>query len=159
MIKLPEHIKIEEVPLEKRYRSVTAGLTRRIKILYEAIYEKYGDDGLDLIRGVGDKYAREIAERAKKTIDATNLEAVALYLIRIFNTVRGNGEVVEFSDKRVVIRVHQCPYPWETVEMCEADTQMEKSVVEALADNLCYRIGKSLPKGDPFCDHIIEVKD
>jgi hypothetical protein len=66
MIQLPDDIKIEEVPIEKRYKSVTAGLIRRIKILYDAIYEKYGEDGLDLIRDVGKKYGLEIAERAKK---------------------------------------------------------------------------------------------
>ena len=50
MIELPENVKIEEVPIEKRYKSVTAGLVRRIKILYDAIYEKYGEDGLSLIK-------------------------------------------------------------------------------------------------------------
>jgi hypothetical protein len=160
MIELPEDKKdkFEEVPIEKRYRSVTAGLTRRIKILYETIYEKYGDDGLDLIREVGKKYGTEIAERAKKSVKENDLESVALYIIRVFNTVRGNGEIVEFSDKRVVIRVRACPYPWETPEMCEAHTQMEKSLVESLGKDLCYRVDKSIPKGDPYCDHIIEFR-
>jgi len=159
MIELPENKKIEEVPIEKRYRSVTAGLTRRIKILYDAIYEKFGNEGLDLIREVGDKYGREIAERAREKIKDGDLESVALYVIRVFNTVRGNGKVVEFSDKRVVIRVRECPYPWETPEMCEAHTQMEKTLVETLGKNLRYRIEKSIPKGDSYCDHVIEIID
>ena len=158
MIDVPEHITFEEVPLEKRYKSVTAGLVRRIKILYEAIYEKYGEDGLDLIREVGNKYGLEIAERAKKKVKHDDIESVALYVIRIFNTLRGNGKVVEFSDKRVVIRVWECPYPWEKPEVCQAHTQMEKTLVETLGTNLCYRISKSIPKGDPYCDHIIEYK-
>jgi hypothetical protein len=158
MIELPENIKLEEVPIEKRYRSVTAGLTRRIKILYDTIYEKYGSDGLDLIREVGNTYGSEIAERAKKTLKDNDLKSVALYVIRIFNNVRGRGKVVEFSDKRVVIRVWECPYPWEKQEMCEAHTQMEKKLVESLGQNLCYRIDKSLPKGDPYCDHVIEIR-
>ncbi|MCK5057275.1 MAG: L-2-amino-thiazoline-4-carboxylic acid hydrolase [Candidatus Aminicenantes bacterium] len=159
MIELPEHIQIEEVPIEKRYRSVTAGLIRRIKILYDAIYKKFGKEGLDLIREVGDEYGREIAERARKKVKAGDLESVALYVIRIFNTLRGNGEVVEFSDKRVVIRVRECPYPWETPEMCEAHTRMEKTLVETLGKNLRYRIDKSIPKGDSYCDHVIEIID
>jgi len=53
MIELPKGISIEDVPIEKRYKSVTAGLTRRIKILYEAIFKKYGDEGLELIRDTG----------------------------------------------------------------------------------------------------------
>jgi len=31
-------------------------------------------------------------------------------------------------------------------------------VVERLAPNLTYRIGKSIPAGDSYCEHIIEVK-
>ena len=158
MIELPKNVTIEEVPIEKRYKSVTAGLVRRIKLLYEAIYDKYGDDGLELIRDVGRKYGTEIAERAKKRVKDDDIESVARYVIRIFNTLRGNGKVVEFSDKRVVIRVWECPYPWEKPEVCEAHTQMEKTLVESLGKNLCYRISKSIPKGDPYCDHIIEYK-
>lgn len=157
MIELPENIEIEEVPIEKRYKSVTAGLVRRIKILYDAIYEKYGDDGLELIKDVGRKYGMEIAERAKKSVKPDDLESAARYVIRIFNTLRGSGKVVEFSDNRVIIRVWECPYPWEKPEVCEAHTQMEKTLVEALGKNLSYRISKSIPKGDPYCDHIIET--
>ncbi|UCH96142.1 MAG: hypothetical protein JSV88_04610 [Candidatus Aminicenantes bacterium] len=159
MIQLPDGVKIEEVPIEKRYKSVTAGLVRRIKILYEAIYEKYGEDGLNLIREVGRRYGLEIAVRAKKRVKPDDLESVALYVIRIFNTLRGNGKVVEFSDKRVVIRVWDCPYQWNKPEVCEAHTRMEKTLVEALGKNLCYRISKSIPGGDPYCDHIIEYKE
>ena len=156
MIVLPENVTIETVPVEKRYRSVTAGLTRRIKILYETIYKRFGNDGLELIRDVGSRYALEIAERARQKVIYNDLTSVTFYIIRIFNTLRGNGEVVEFTDKRAVIRVFQCPYQWQTTEMCEAHTQMEKKLVETLGKNLSYSIGKSIPKGDNYCDHCIE---
>ena len=133
-------------------------MTRRIKILYEAIYKKFGEEGLDLIKEVGDMYGKEIAERGKKKVKSGDIESVARYVIRIFNTVRGNGKVVEYSDKRIVIRVWKCPYPWETPEMCEAHTQMEKTLVENLGENLCYKIPRSIPRGDPYCDHVIEYK-
>ena len=158
MIELPENIHIEDDPLEKRYRRVTAGLVRRIKILYEGIFERYGEEGLELIRGVGVRYGKEIAERAKGKVIFDDLKSVALYVIRIFNTLRGNGQVVEFSDQRVVIRVWECPYPWETVAMCEAHTQMEKTLVESLGDHLRYRITRSIPRGDAYCDHVIEIQ-
>ncbi len=159
MIKLPEGITVDEIPIEKRYKSVTAGLIRRIKLLYEAVYERFGAEGLNLIKEVSDGYGAEIAERAKSKVKMNDLKSVALYVIKVFNTLRGNGEVVEFSDKRIVIRVAECPYPWTTPEVCEAHTQMEKTLVESLGKNLRYRIGKSLPKGDAYCDHIIEVVD
>ncbi len=158
MIELPENVAIEEIPIEKRYKSVTAGLIRRIKILYDAVYDKYGTDGLDLIRDVGRKYGLEIAERAKKNVKPDDIESIALYVIRIFNTLRGNGKVVEFSKERVVIRVWECPYRWDRPEVCEAHTQMEKTLVETLGESLCYWISRSIPQGDSCCDHIIEYK-
>lgn len=159
MIELPEGISVEDVPIEHRYRSVTRGLVRRIKILYEAIYQKYGNDGLDLIADVGRSYALEIAERARKKLTSDDIESVALYVVRVFNTIRGQGKVVEFSKKRVVIRVYECPYPWEDAAVCEAHTTMEKTLVEALGKDLIYSIPRSIPKGDPYCDHVIEYAD
>jgi hypothetical protein len=159
MIKLPEHINIDEVPIEKRYRSVTAGLTRRIKLLYETIEKRFGAKGLKLIRDVGHQYGLEIAERAKKRVKGGDLESVALYVIRVFNTLQGKGKVVEFSDRRVVIRVWECPYRWQSAAMCEAHTQMEKTLVENLGPTLCYRVDDSIPKGDAYCDHVIEIKN
>jgi hypothetical protein len=35
---------------------------------------------------------------------------------------------------------------------------MEKTVVETLNPKLVYRIGKSIPNGDKYCEHIIEIK-
>jgi len=159
MIKLPEHIKIEDVPIEKRYKSITAGLVHRIKLLYEAVYEKFGEEGLALIREVGHNYGLEIAERARKSGVGDDIESVAHYVIRIFNTMRGEGEVVEFTGRAVRIRVYRCPYPWECPEVCEAHTQMEKTLVETLGKNLSYTIPKCIPRGDPYCDHLIEYKE
>lgn len=157
MIELPENIKIDEVPVEKKYRSVVAGLTRRIKFLYEAVQDRFGEQGLDLIRDVGHKYGEEIAQRAKARVKTGDIKSIALYVIRVFNTLQGNGKVVEFSNKRIVIRVWECPYHWKTSAMCEAHTQMEKTLVETLGPDLCYRISCSIPKGDSFCDHVIEL--
>ena len=32
---------------------------------------------------------------------------------------------------------------------------MERTVVEELNPDLTYRIGKSIPAGDPYCEHIL----
>jgi hypothetical protein len=42
--------------------------------------------------------------------------------------------------------------------MCRAHTTMEKTVVEDLNPALVYRIGKSTPAGDAYCEHILELK-
>jgi hypothetical protein len=156
LIELPSGVRIKEVPVEKRYRSSTSALMDRIRRLYEEIYSRFGSDGLGLIRDVSSEFGREIARRGRKKIQGGDARSVALYLVRIFNNVRGEGKVVEWGDRRVVIRVHKCPYPFDKPEICDAHTAMERAVVEELGDDLKYCIEKSIPMGDPFCDHVIE---
>ncbi|TET47183.1 hypothetical protein E3J62_02260 [candidate division TA06 bacterium] len=156
MVELPEGVRIEEVPVEKRYRSATSALMNRVRRLYEEIYSRFGDEGLELIRDVSAQFGKEIAERAKKRVKESDAKSVALYIIRIFNNVRGEGKVVEWGENRVVIRVNRCPYPFESPELCDAHTTMERVVVETLGDGLRYYIEKSIPRGDSYCDHVIE---
>jgi hypothetical protein len=39
--------------------------------------------------------------------------------------------------------------------ICEAHTCMEKTLVKTLDEDLDYRIGRSIPKGDSCCEHIL----
>jgi hypothetical protein len=155
MIKLPPHVMIEEQPLDARYRGVLRGLLTRIKWLYEALYAKYGDDGLELIREVSSEYGRKVAERARGEGRPWDQTTVGLYLVKVFNNMRSEGEVTEFNGKRVAIMVHRCPYPFESREICAAHTAMEHALVKGLNPCLEYRIEKSVPAGDSFCLHVL----
>ena len=88
MIKLPQNIKIEEIPLDAMYRSVLRGLLTRIKVLYEAINKRYGDDGLDLIREVSEQYGNEIAKRVRGNDEPWDINKVGLFLVKVFNNLR-----------------------------------------------------------------------
>ncbi len=158
MIKLPDNIIVDEVPLDIMYRGVLSGLLTRIKGLYEAIYDRYGEDGLELIREVSINYGRQIAELARKQDDPWDIQKVGLYLIKIFNNMRSEGEVTEFNDKRVSIMVPTCPYPFESTKICAAHTSMERALVKGLNPQLDYIIGKSVPEGDPHCLHVLTIK-
>jgi hypothetical protein len=35
---------------------------------------------------------------------------------------------------------------------------MEEALVAALDDDLDYRVGRSIPQGDPSCEHILSRK-
>jgi len=155
MIKLPPGIKVDERPLDIRYRGVLRGLQTRIKKLYDAIYKRYGDDGLDLIREISSDYGNEIAHKALKGGEHWDIQRVGLYLVKVFNNMRSNGEVTEFNDKRVAIMVPCCPYPFEDVKICAAHTSMERALVRGLNPALDYRIEKSVPAGDPCCLHVL----
>jgi predicted ArsR family transcriptional regulator len=155
MIKVPKDVQIDEIPLEKMYSSVLRGLLSRIKILYEAIYKRFGNDGLDLIREVSSSYGNEIANRVRGKDESWDIKKVGLFLIKVFNNMRAEGEVTEFGKNRVSIMVPQCPYPFEDTEICTAHTAMENALVKGLNSKLDYSIEKSIPAGDSFCLHVL----
>jgi len=159
VIKLPNHIKIDEIPLEARYRGVLKGLLTRIKGLYEAIYARYGEDGLELIREVSTAYGNDVATHVRKGGDPWDIREVGLYLVKVFNNMRSEGEVTEFTENRVAIMVPCCPYPFEDKVICAAHTSMERALVKGLNPELEYIIEKSVPAGDPYCLHVLTLKE
>jgi len=156
MIKLPKNVQIEEIPIEAKYRSVLRGLLSRIKVLYEAIYTRYGDDGLDLIREVSEKYGNEIAKRVRGSDEFWDIKKVGLFLVKVFNNMQAEGEVTEFGKSRISIMVPKCPYPFKDKKICSAHTSMECALVKGLNPELEYYIEKSVPAGDSFCLHVLK---
>jgi hypothetical protein len=147
--------------LKQVYRSAVSGLYGRLRSNYDFLYQRFGDDGLNLIAEMSRDYGISVANRAKAKLTNNSLASVAEYLIRIFDTVsRGRDMLtkIEKDKKKVVIRVNRCPLDFDNPKMCLAHTTMEKTVVEALNPNLTYRIGKSIPAGDSYCEHIVEQK-
>ena len=155
MIKLPDGLTIPDVPLDIRYRGALKGLLERIRRLYESIYKNYGNDGLTLIRQTSEGYGADIAQRARKDEEAWDIERVGLYLVKVFNNMRSDGEVTERSGNRFAILVPRCPYPFDRPEICAAHTSMERALVKGLNPKLDYIIEKSIPSGDPFCLHVL----
>jgi len=144
--------------LEQKYRSAVAGLYARLRSNYDTIYEKFGDEGLTLIADMSRRYGLEVAERARKRVEGDDIRSVGEYIARIFETVNAEFEVIEEGDDKLIIKAYRCPLNFDKPGMCLAHTVMEKTVVEELGSNLTYRIGKSIPAGDPYCEHILETK-
>jgi len=147
--------------LEQVYRSAVSGLYARLRSNYDFLYRKFGDEGLKLIEEMSREYGLSVAQRAKERLAKKDLTSVAEYLFRIFDTVtRGRGIIsaVEKGENSIVIKVEKCPLGFDKPEMCRAHTMMEKTVVEELNPDLVYRIGCSIPAGDAYCEHILEIK-
>jgi hypothetical protein len=148
--------------LEEAYRSAVSGLYARLKSNYDFICRKYGNDGLKLIADMSREYGLSLVPRAQKKLKNNDIHSVALYILRIFDTVSRHKshliELVEISNTRVVIKAGYCPLNFTDPDMCLAHTAMEKALVEGLNPGFRYRIGKSIPKGAPYCEHIIELK-
>lgn len=159
MIKLPPGVTIEEIPVERRYRSTLKGLLTRIRKLYEAVEDRFGEDGLRLIEEISAEYGREIAVRVRNQQNDMDIYQVGLYLVKIFNGMGSDGEITEWKDDRVAIRVPMCPYPFTRPEICRAHTAMEEALVKGLNSELDYVIEKCIPRGDETCLHVIKLRD
>jgi hypothetical protein len=148
--------------LEQVYRSAVNSLYARLRSNYDFIYRKFGDEGIQLIADMSREYGLSIAARARKTIESNDIDSVAGYLWRIFSTIsrdkKGFIELIKVNDSRVVIKAVKCPLHFDNPRMCLAHTAMEKTVVEELNPGLTYRIGRSIPAGDSYCEHIIEIR-
>ena len=161
MIKLPPGITVTEIPLDKRYKSTIEGWTTRIRKLYDTIEDRFGEAGLQLIRDVSGEYGREIAARVRKRYDGRELtiDEVGLFLVKVFNGMRSEGEILEWSEDRVTIMVPACPYPFTRPQVCAAHTTMEEQLVKGLNPNLDYVIEKCIPSGDDECWHVLKTAD
>ena len=147
--------------LEQVYRSAVSGLYARLRSNYDFLYRKYGDEGIRLIADMSREYGLSVAASARNRLESNELTSVAQYLLRIFGTVgwgKNLTQLTELSMTRAVIRANECPLHFDKPEMCLAHATMEKTVVEELNPKLTYRIGKSIPAGDTYCEHIIEAK-
>ncbi len=147
--------------LEQVYNSAVKGLYARITSYYDYLYNKFGDEGLALISDMSRQYGLTIVPRAKKALKNNDIESVASYLMRIFTTVARTGDrihLVTETPERIVIKVDECPLHFKDPRMCLAHTTMERTVVEGLNPELTYIIGKSIPAGDSFCEHIVTTK-
>jgi hypothetical protein len=158
-IKLPQGVSLDLLPIEERYDSAVRGLMKRIKSLYDAIVDRFGDDGMDLIREVSTKQGRKIARSMLERGQPTDIRSVGLFLVKVFENVRGWGEVTEFTDQRVAIKIDECPYPFDRQEICQAHTTMEEQLVKGLNPDLDYVIEKCIPGGDEYCLHVVKLRD
>lgn len=151
----------DERTLEQIYRSAVKGLYARIKSNYDFLYDKFGDEGIKLIAEMSHKYGLDIASRARNRLTDNSLLSIANYLLRIFETVsynQNNGQLIQINPDKAIIAVKECPLHFDKKAMCQAHITMEKVLVEELNPNLEYRIGKSIPAGDSYCEHIIESR-
>jgi hypothetical protein len=157
-VDLPEELKFDELSYEDKYRRAVPGYMKRICRLYEAVYERFGEDGLDLIRQVSKEYGTSIGTNVKKKRQLKGVAEVGKYLLKVFDMVSDDWAVKEFSEHRLVITVSRCPYPFTKEEICRAHTCMEQALVATLDENLDYGIGRCIPRGDPYCEHILRTK-
>jgi hypothetical protein len=157
-MELPRELEFERLSVEEKYNRAVPGYMKRLRDLYEAIHERFGEEGLQLIRDVSREYGTRIGRNARKGGEIHGVAGVGRYLLKVFDMISDDWKVAEFTPDRLVIVVDRCPYPFTSVPVCEAHTTMEQALVATLDERLEYRIGCSLPGGDEYCEHILSCR-
>ncbi len=125
---------------------------------------KYGDEAWKEVEKVmydyGYQRAKEIADGMK--IDLHDARSVG----RIFDLEDSQfgikGEWVETGKKRAVKRELYCPSAGMLLcpEICtRIGVSTEKGTLDALGVKGKFSFGKMVPKGDPYCEVILELED
>lgn len=152
---LPAELQFERLSWEEKYHRAVPGYMKRICELYEAVADRFGEEGLQLIRDVSRDYGTRIAVNLKKNGDRKGVASVGKYLLKVFDMICDDWKVEAFNEDRMVISVSRCPYPFSRDAICRAHTCMERALVETLDDSLDYEVGRSIPRGDPRCEHVL----
>lgn len=155
---LPDDLDFERLSIEEKFDRAVPGYMKRLRDLYEAIYERFGEEGLALIRDVSASYGKRIGRNVNKKGGLKGVAEVGRYLLRVFDMITYGWEVTEYTGDRLVISVSHCPYPFESDAVCKAHTCMEQALVSTLDDTLEYGIARSIPAGDPCCEHVLAVR-
>ncbi len=158
-MQLPGELAFDRLPFDEKYHRAVPGYMRRIRDIYEALENRFGEEGLELIREVSREYGRRIAANVKKRGPVEGVAGVGRYLLRVFDMVSDDWEIAEFSNRKLVIKVSRCPYPFTSDAVCRAHTCMEHALVAGLDPSLEHRVGRSIPQGDPYCEHILLRKE
>ena len=157
-MKLPDELAFDQLSIEDKYHRAIPGFMKRVAEIYAALYDRFGEDGLELIRDVSKGYGNRIGDNINKKGGLTGVAEVGKYLLKVFDMIASDWDVSEFSPEKMIIRVENCPYSFTENKICRAHTCMEQALVATLDETLDYRLGCTIPDGDTFCEHILSKK-
>jgi hypothetical protein len=156
----------EEWPVERKWRATGKTRAWYIAELEKAIYNKFGEEGLEIIRQVWRKGAENFFLKGLKKlgIEGNDAKAFAYYFKKAQEIMGYSVEVVEASEKRAVLRYHTCHFfekPDPVVaKLCkEGHFAFEKRAAELLNPKLKVRLEKLRAAGDPYCEIVVELND
>ncbi len=126
---------------------------------------KYGEEAYEAVEQVMYDYGRGRAEEFGRTMKIDPKDARSIG--RIFDLEDSQhdikGEWVETGKKRAVKREYFCPMAGGAAlcpEMCtRVAAAVEQGTMDALGVKGKFFFTKLLPKGDPYCEVVIELED
>ena len=121
----------------------------------------YGESGRKFVPWVKDMFNILVE-------DAIGAEKLLVVAVTLLQGPEFEGKIVEATPERVVSRVTRCAF-WERnkereispeLRVCDAgDQEFAEEGVKAINPKLTCKHTKVMPRGDPYCEFVIEFKD
>jgi len=108
-MKLPQELEFERPDNDEKYSRAVPEYMKRLRDLYEAIHDRFGAEGLALIRQVSESYGRRIAGNLRKkgeTKGVAGLTPVWSNLSLLHSTPNWSTASAVPSPGRRVLRAH-----------------------------------------------------
>ena len=152
-------------PMVRRWKGTGKARGRYIGDMSLAMYERWGEEGLEVIGKVYEAAADRTFLKGLKDfgIQGNGADAFAKFFV-IANSIIGYPmELVEASEKKAVVRYHSChlfagPSPAAEQICRRAIFCFEKRAVALLNPTLKVEFTKVWTGGDPYCEWVAESK-
>jgi hypothetical protein len=156
----------EEWPIERKWKATGRTRCWYMAELEKAVYNRFGEEGLKVIKQVWRRGAENFFLRGLKSfnIEGNDAKAFVSYF-KIAQEIMGyRMEIVEASEKKAVLRYHTChffekPDPIAAKLCSEGHFEFERRAAELLNPKLKVRFEKLRSAGDPYCEMIVELED
>ena len=153
-------------PLGRLWKSATRARSRYLGDTYLGMYEKWGDEAIEVIGKVYSDAANRTFLKGLKDfgIEGRGADALAMFFVISQSVLGYDMEIVELSEKRAIIRYHSChifsePSPAAEQVCRHAAFQFELRAVELLNPKLKIYYTKIRTSGDPYCEWVCELQE
>lgn len=128
-------------------------------MLIKAIYEKFGESALPIIREICRLQGKSLGLKIKTKLTDSKLSTVAKAFSKSYDPKDIN--IVKISDEVFQIQGIKCPFGLENTsrELCEAVMEIDSEYFRtAVSENIELEIIKTVATGDGYCDTIYKFK-
>lgn len=161
---------IEKVPAEARWQIAAKGLTGAIMFLGNALRQEVGEEKFNAVARAlwyqaGKDLKEFVAAFGLPVEGAMRIEEAGEMAVLTSMGPEFKFEVVEAGQDRCVARYSRCPW-YERhkeqgigIDLCTfGHGCWGEGFVESVNPDFSYRVSKSMPRGAPYCEVIIERK-
>ncbi|HUV59475.1 MAG TPA: L-2-amino-thiazoline-4-carboxylic acid hydrolase [Desulfatiglandales bacterium] len=156
----------KEFPIEMRFKAGVGTLNKYLSVYNLAIYEKLGDEGVELIAKIWSDMADEFFLKSfeKLGFKGDGPKDIAEWFAKSDAIVGHDTDFFVVSDKKAGFRVNRCPWfkspSSEGARICsEGVIGFEKRAAQLLNPKIKVSMNKFFHKGDNCCEYIFEIPE